>query len=122
MARWAHVLLGLPVWFEFSFVNADKPAAYLDEICQRLPWTLVRRPPDSHADLGMKLRPHGLLLSGNVRFLRVSNMRSAENQIPTFYDNYDAWIESPLNEMPVDDMRAWLERFEPVFQELERGP
>ena len=69
MARWASTKLNLPVWFEFSFVNADKPAAYLGQIVKRLDWSLVRDATESLPDLRMTVRPHGLLLSGNARFL-----------------------------------------------------
>lgn len=69
MARWASTRLELPMWFEFSFVNADKPAAYLDQIVKRLEWPLVRIAAESLTDLGVTVRPHGLLPSGNARFL-----------------------------------------------------
>lgn len=69
MARWASTKLNLPVWFEFSFVNADKPAAYLGQIVKRLDWSLVCDATESLPDLRMTVRPHGLLLSGNARFL-----------------------------------------------------
>ena len=69
MANWVSQRLDLPVWFELSFVNADKPVAFLDQIRERLRWQWVRPFPRDLKNQGHSIRPHGLMLSGNARFL-----------------------------------------------------
>lgn len=70
MANWVSQQLGLPVWFEMSFVNADKPVAFLNDIRERLRWQWIQPASQDGTHNGLSIRPHGLMLSGNARFLK----------------------------------------------------
>lgn len=52
--------------------------------------------------------------------IREQNLR-LENKIPYLYSDTNLWLDSPLDEMPVDDMRNWLDRHQDFLVELQRG-
>ena len=52
--------------------------------------------------------------------IRTQNQR-AENKLPYLYDDPGLWMDSPLADMPVDDMKQWLDRHADFFLELQRA-
>lgn len=110
MANWVSHHLGLPVWFELSFVNADKPVAFLDEISQRLRQQWIQPNSQDPTLKSLSMHPHGLMLSGNARFL--SKARAFPGSLfavgidtiirvadPRFYDNQPDARDAAMSEI-----------------------
>ncbi|MDG2012251.1 MAG: hypothetical protein P8J33_02020 [Pirellulaceae bacterium] len=68
MANWVARHLSLPVWFEFSFVNADKPEVDFIEIQRRLGTFSSGYAVSDIEQPMLQTPPHGLLLTSNAKF------------------------------------------------------
>ncbi len=68
MANWVATHLSLPVWFEFSFVNADKPEVNFLEIQRRLLTFSADYAASDVAQPTAQRDSHGLFLTSNAKF------------------------------------------------------
>ena len=68
MANWVASHLALPVWFEFSFVNAEKPEVTFPEIRRRLAVFSSDYAASDVAQTTVQRDSHGLLLTSNAKF------------------------------------------------------
>ena len=48
-------------------------------------------------------------------------LASEDQQLATLSNNYDQWLNSPISEMPLDEMRAWVDRYSGVFDDMIRA-
>ena len=97
--------------------SEEIPVLHLTPAAEPTPALRYRFWPDR-----MKLRPgNAMVRFQRAGILRTENASANTQEAKQFWDQWNLWIEMPLAELPIEEVRDSLKNFQPVLRELHAG-